>query len=74
MLSILTTWDRRLYFPPKEIVLTIFIVLQNPPSSAVFEHGNLGFNGKHNQYTTENDIAAYKLRTVSFKHTLGSWV
>jgi hypothetical protein len=49
------TWDRRLSPLPKEVVLRIFIALQNQPSSAGFEPANLGSNGKHdNHLTTEN--------------------
>jgi hypothetical protein len=47
---------RRLNFPPKEVVLLIFIAHKNPSLSARFEPSNPGFNGKHdNHYTTEND-------------------
>jgi hypothetical protein len=39
---------------PKEGVLRIFIVLENPSPSIGFETPNFGFNGKHaNHYTTE---------------------
>jgi hypothetical protein len=42
--------------PPKEVVLRIFITLQNPSSSAGVEPANLGSSGKHaNHYTTECD-------------------
>jgi hypothetical protein len=41
------TWERRLYIPPKEVVLLIFIALKNPSSSAGFEPANLEYNGKH---------------------------
>jgi hypothetical protein len=34
-------------FPPKEVVLRIFITLKNPSSSAGFEPANLGSSGKH---------------------------
>jgi hypothetical protein len=44
---VLTTWDRQLYFPPKEVVLLIFIAFKHPLSSACFEPANFGSNGKH---------------------------
>jgi hypothetical protein len=58
------TWSKILWHgadgftsPPKEIVLQIFIALENPSSSAEFEPKNLGSNGKHNNHnTTENDM------------------
>jgi hypothetical protein len=34
-------------FPPREIVLWIFIALKNPSSSSGFEPANLGPNGRH---------------------------
>jgi hypothetical protein len=34
-------------FPPKKVVLGIFITLKNPSSSAGFELVNLGTTGKH---------------------------
>jgi hypothetical protein len=40
-----TTWDRRLYFPPKEVVLRIFIALENPSPSVGIEPANLGSSG-----------------------------
>jgi hypothetical protein len=47
---------RRLYFPPKEGALGIFIALKNQSHSAGFEPANLGSNGKHaNHYITEDD-------------------
>jgi hypothetical protein len=52
----LTTWGRRLYFPPKEGVTRIFVALRNPSPSAGFEPANLGSDGKHaNHYTTEDN-------------------
>jgi hypothetical protein len=43
-------------YPPKEVVLRIFIALKIPSLSARFETSNVGFNGKHdNHYTPEND-------------------
>jgi hypothetical protein len=36
--------------PPKESVLRIFIALKIPSSSAGFEPGNAGSNGKHNNH------------------------
>jgi hypothetical protein len=40
-----------------DVMLRIFMALENPPSSAGFEPANLGSNGKHdNRYTTENDM------------------
>jgi hypothetical protein len=34
-------------FPPKEVVLRIFITLKNPSSLTRFETANLGSSGKH---------------------------
>jgi hypothetical protein len=43
-------------FPPKDVVIRIFIARNNESLSAGFEPPNLGFNGKHdNHYTTEYD-------------------
>jgi hypothetical protein len=57
---------RRLYFPPKEGALGIFILkilklaLKNPSHSAGFKPANLGSNGKHaNHYITEDDKHFY---------------
>jgi hypothetical protein len=47
------TRDQQLYFPPKTVVLQIFIALKNPLSSAGFEPTNLGSDGAHaNHYAT----------------------
>jgi hypothetical protein len=48
--SNLTTWGLRLYFPPKEVVLRIFIAVKSPSSSAGFEPANLGASGKHDNH------------------------
>jgi hypothetical protein len=50
-------------FPPKQVVLRIFIAHKNPSLSAGFEPANITPNTKHDKYrTTENDNAAtYKL-------------
>jgi hypothetical protein len=37
-------------FPPKEVVLWIFIALKNPLSLAGFEPTNHGYNGKDNNH------------------------
>jgi hypothetical protein len=51
-----TKWGRQLYFPPKEVVLLIFITHNNPSPSAGLEPVTFGSNGKHNNhYTTEDD-------------------
>jgi hypothetical protein len=34
----------------KEVVLLIFIALENPSSSAGYEPANLGSNGKHDNH------------------------
>jgi hypothetical protein len=44
------TWNRRLYFPPKEVMLRIFITLKNSSFSAGFESANLGFSVKHDNH------------------------
>jgi hypothetical protein len=52
----LITWTDGFTFPPKEVVLRIFIVI-NPSLSAGFEPASLGSSVKHNNhYTTENDM------------------
>jgi hypothetical protein len=44
----------RLYFPPKEDVLSVFIALKKTIASAGFQSDNLEANGKHTyHYTTE---------------------
>jgi hypothetical protein len=49
-------WDRRLYLPPKEFVLRIFVALKNISSLAGFESLNRGSNDEHdNHETTEGD-------------------
>jgi hypothetical protein len=48
------TWADGFTFPPKEVVLQIFIALNNSLPSAGFELANLRSNGKHvNHYTVE---------------------
>jgi hypothetical protein len=43
--------------PSKEVVLRIFIALENPSSTAGIEPANLQSSDKHaNQYTIENGI------------------
>jgi hypothetical protein len=37
-------------FPPKEVVLRIFIALKNPSSSAGFEPMNFRYNGNHDNH------------------------
>jgi hypothetical protein len=48
-------------YPPKEVVLQVFIALKNPWLSAGFELANFGSNGKHNNhYNNENDKSQSK--------------
>jgi hypothetical protein len=37
-------------YPPKEVMLRIFIAIKNPPSSAGFEPAMLGSIGKHTDH------------------------
>jgi hypothetical protein len=59
------TWDTDGFTsPPKEVMLRIFITLENLLSSAVFEPTNIGSNGKHdNNQTTEGDFLGACMRT-----------
>jgi hypothetical protein len=46
----LTKRERRLYFLSKEVVLRIFIALNNPSLSAGFEPANVGSSGKYDNH------------------------
>jgi hypothetical protein len=46
----ITTLDRGFTFPPKEVMLWIFIAPKNPSSSAGFEPANLRYSGKHDNH------------------------
>jgi hypothetical protein len=46
-------------FPPKEVVLQIFIALKSPSLTSGFELENLGSSGKHDKnYSSEKDLFA----------------
>jgi hypothetical protein len=70
----LTTWDGRLSFLSKKVVLRILIALKNPSSSAGFEPVNLGSNGKHdNHQTTESDFHILSEHKVNGSPTTRLW-